>query len=82
MRRERRCRGTRQATGDLGAARETALQARVAYESAHPEIAITSPLTSRSGRWELSSPDGTATFGEVQSMLDFLAAVFGPAEGG
>jgi hypothetical protein len=60
----------------------TALQVRIAYESAHPEIAITSPLTSRSGQWELTTADGTATFSAVQSMLDFLATRFGAADGG
>jgi hypothetical protein len=60
----------------------TALQARIAYESAHPEIAITSPLTSGSGWWELTTADGTATFSAVQAMLDFLATRFGPADGG
>jgi hypothetical protein len=59
----------------------TALQARIAYEAAHPEIAITSPLTSRSGHWELTTTDGTDTFSAVQAMLDFLAARFGPADG-
>ena len=60
--------------------RKTALQARIDYESAHPEIAITTPFTSPSGQWELSTADGTSRFGEVGAMLDFLAARFGPAE--
>jgi hypothetical protein len=57
---------------------KTALQARVEYETAHPEIAITAPLESVSGRWEVSQADGSiATFGEVWAMLDFLASLFG-----
>ncbi|HEY0934482.1 MAG TPA: hypothetical protein VGD91_12140 [Trebonia sp.] len=60
--------------------RRTALQARIEYESAHPEVAITSPLTSRSRQWEVSTADGTSRFGEVGAMLDFLAARFGPLE--
>jgi hypothetical protein len=58
----------------------TALQARVAYETAHPEIAITTPLTSCSQLWEVSTADGTTTFGGVWAMLDFLAALFGAAD--
>jgi hypothetical protein len=69
------------ARGPGRGAGRTALQTRIAYECAHPEIAITSPLTSRSGQWEVTTADGTATFGAVQAMLDFLAARFGPADG-
>lgn len=60
--------------------RRTALQARIEYESAHPEIGIMSPLTSRSGEWEVSTAEGTHGFSEVWAMLDFLASLFGPPE--
>lgn len=66
--------------GNGRASRKTALQARMDYESAHPEIAITTPLTSPSGQWEVSTADGTSRFGEVGAMLDFLAGLFGPAK--
>jgi hypothetical protein len=50
----------------------------------HPEIMITTPLTSRSGVWELST-DGrsSATYEDFWMMADYLAAKFadpGPEE--
>lgn len=58
----------------------SALQRRVAYEDAHPEIAITSPLTSRSGLWELSADGETSAFSGVWAMLDFLGTHYGAAD--
>ncbi len=71
---------TRESPANEPGSRTTALQARIHYESAHPEIGITTPLTSPSGQWEVSTADGTSRFGEVWAMLDFLAARFGPVE--
>jgi hypothetical protein len=34
---------------------------------------IKSPLTSRSGRWELSSQGGTTIYDDFWLMVDFLA---------
>jgi hypothetical protein len=59
-----------------------ALQTRVAYEDAHPEITITSPLTSRSRLWELSAEGETTAFSGVWAMLDCLAAQYGAADEG
>jgi hypothetical protein len=58
----------------------TALQECVAYVAAQTEIAIKTPLTSRSALWEVSTADGTTTFGGVWAMLDFLAVLFGAAD--
>jgi hypothetical protein len=38
-----------------------------------PEIKIRSPLTSRSGMWELIGDDGTATYDDFWMMVDYLA---------
>jgi len=57
-----------------------ALQTRVDYEAAHPEVEITTPLTSRSGLWELSTEGSITTFSGVWAMLDFLAAQSGAAD--
>jgi hypothetical protein len=53
--------------------RRNALAVREAIEAAHPEITIRSPLTSRSGQWELISDDGTTTYDDFWIMADYLA---------
>ncbi|MGH3248189.1 MAG: hypothetical protein ACRDOI_18595 [Trebonia sp.] len=57
--------------------RKNALAVREAIEAEHHEIQIKSPLTSRSGKWELTL-DGatTATYDDFWMMVDFLAARF------
>lgn len=50
-----------------------ALQARKATGTGHPEIAISSPLTSPSGRWELDIEGGTTQYGNFWMMVDYLA---------
>lgn len=57
--------------------RRNALAVRESIEADHPEIAIKSPLTSLSGRWELSTDGGTATYDDFWMMVDHLAAMFG-----
>jgi hypothetical protein len=52
---------------------QNALAVREAIEAAHPEIMIKSPLTSRSGRWELISDDGTTLYDDFWMMVDYLA---------
>jgi hypothetical protein len=53
--------------------RQNALAAREAIEAAHPEIMIKSPLTSRSGMWELISDNGTTMYDDFWMMADYLA---------
>ena len=60
------------------------LQRRRAFEARHPEVTITTPLTSKTGRWEVDwgGPGDTARhreFDHVVKMLDFTDEVW-PAE--
>lgn len=50
-------------------------------EATCAEIEITTPLTSRSGKWELST-DGrsSGTYDDFWMMVDFLANKFGEIE--
>lgn len=61
--------------------RASALAVRQAFESAHPEITIGTPLNSLSGRWELSiGDDETTEFIDFWTMIDHLAELFGDIE--
>lgn len=53
--------------------RQNALAVREAIGAAHPEIMIKSPLTSRSGRWELMIDNGTTIYDNFWMMVDYLA---------
>jgi hypothetical protein len=56
----------------------SALAVRLAAEAAHPEIQITTPLTSRSGRWELTTDgDGCSAYSGFWEMVDALAERYG-----
>lgn len=63
-------------------AQKNALAVREALEAGHPEIAIKSPLTSLSGRWELSTDGGTTTYSNFWLMVDFLAGRYDNDEPG
>jgi hypothetical protein len=54
----------------------TALTVRLAIEAAHPEIQITTPLTSKSGQWELTAKGTTATFSDFWAMTGHLAELY------
>jgi hypothetical protein len=60
--------------------RKNALEVRETIEADHPEIGITSPLTSMSGMWELRVHDTTTLFNDFWMMVDHLAATFGEIE--
>jgi hypothetical protein len=57
--------------------RRSALQVRLAIEAAHPEIQITAPLASRSGKWELSTEGSTTAYEDFWTMIDELADRYG-----
>jgi hypothetical protein len=57
-----------------------ALKVRQAIEAAHPEVTITTPLTSRSGNWELSVGGESTQYSNFWMMVDHLAAKFGDIE--
>jgi hypothetical protein len=59
-----------------------ALAVREAIEAVHPEISITTPLTSRSGKWELVIDDSTAQWDDFWLMIDHLADRFGDIDSG
>jgi hypothetical protein len=52
-------------------------------EATRAEIEITTPLTSRSGKWEISTGERDSTvYDDFWMMVDFLAAKFGEIESG
>lgn len=57
-----------------------ALAAREAIEAQHPEITITTPLTSRSRQWELYAQGEVVQFDDFWFLVDHLAARFGDIE--
>jgi hypothetical protein len=70
--------GTDHQAGIMTDRKANALAAREAIEAAHPEITIVTPLTSRSGLWELSiDDDSTTEYSDFWMMIDHLAELFG-----
>ncbi len=57
--------------------RQNALAVRKAIEAARPEIAITTPLASLSGLWELCVGGETSQYDDFWLMVDHLAAKYG-----
>lgn len=50
-----------------------ALEVRKSIEAAHPEIKISSPLTSASRRWELAIAGEIAVYSDFWAMVHALA---------
>jgi hypothetical protein len=54
-----------------------ALAVRMKVEAARPDIRIITPLTSRSGRWELEIGEAdTPSYSDFWTMIDHLAGKF------
>jgi hypothetical protein len=60
---------------------KNALAVRLRLEKQHPEIAISSPLTSLSGMWELAVEGGdTTAYSGFWLMVDYLSERFQDVE--
>jgi hypothetical protein len=61
--------------------KRNALEVRQKLEAAHPEITIKSPLSSKSGKWELEVGDADTTFFDsFWPMVDSLAGQYQDVE--
>jgi hypothetical protein len=60
---------------------DSALAVRLKVEAAHPDIRIITPLTSRTGRWELEIGEAdTTSYSDFWIMIDHLAGKFADIE--
>jgi hypothetical protein len=54
--------------------KQSALAVRLKLEQQHPEISISSPLTSLSGMWELTIEGNDATsYADFWMMIDYIS---------